>query len=247
MKQVEKTQVKTQNKLTKKAGRVVAVAMALLVLIFALFLLLSPMKASNFFGTLGFKNWSVSMAYSAAEDSGSFDDWWSVFEKAVKADNYKIVCISSAKLQNHSDFATAIKDKKAKVNNIEQEGRYYLYYQHARCSLLESPEKIDEIWNWCEIRHEQHGWGTSLGNDTYSLNGIKGFVDAAIQNDKIPVEQVLVKLEKIYNKEGYFDDMTSTSKRKDFITCAKKLVDERESEINQETKDLWQTYYDKIF
>ena len=76
MKQVKNTQVKTQNILTKKAGRVVAVAMALLVLIFALFLLLSPMKASNFFGTLGFKNWSVSMAYSAAEDSGSFDDWW---------------------------------------------------------------------------------------------------------------------------------------------------------------------------
>jgi len=247
MKNSTNTQVKSQNNTAKKAGKVVALAMALLVLIFALFLLLAPMKASNFFGTLGFKNWSVSMAYSAAQDSGSFDDWWSVFEKAVDADDYKIVCIASTKLQNHSDFETAIKDKTVRVNKVDQNGKCYLYYQHARCSLLESPEKIDEIWNWCEIRHEQHGWGTSLGNDKYSLNAVKGFVDATIQNDEIPVDKVLAKLEKIYNKEGYFDDMTSTSKRKDFITCAKKLVDARESEISQETKDLWQTYYDKIF
>ncbi len=242
MKDAKNTQVKTQNNVAKKAGKVVALAMALLVLIFALLLLLAPMKASNFFGTLGFKNWSVSMAYSAAEDSDSFDDWWSVFEKAVAADDYKIVCIASTKLQNHNDFSTAIKDKKAKVNKVEQDGRYYLYYQHARCSLLESPQKIDEIWGWCEIRHDQHGWGN--GN---SLNAVKGFIDAAIQDVNIPVDQVLVKLEKIYNKEGYFDDMTSTSKREDFITCAKALVDARESEISQETKDLWQSYYDKIF
>lgn len=247
MKTTKNTQVKSQNNTVKKAGKVVALAMALLVLIFALFLLLAPMKASNFFGTLGFKNWSVSMAYSAAEDSGSFDDWWSVFEKAVDADDYQIVCIASTKLQNHSDFETAIKDKTAKVNKVDQNGRYYLYYQHARCSLLESPEKIDEIWGWCEIRHDQHGWGTSLGNDKYSLNAVKGFIDAAIADVNIPVDKVLVKLEKIYNKEGYFDDMTSSSKRKDFITCAKALVDARQDVISQQTKDLWQGYYDNIF
>ena len=247
MKGTKNTQVKSQNNTAKKAGKVVALAMALLVLIFALFLLLAPMRASNFFGALGFKNWSVSMAYSAAEDSGSFDDWWSVFEKAVAADDYQIVCIASTKLQNHSDFATAIKDKKARVNKVEQDGRYYLYYQHARCSLLESPEKIDEIWGWCEIRHDQHGWGTSLGNDKYSLNAVKGFIDAAIQDENVPVDKVLGKLEKIYNKEGYFDDMTSSSKRKDFITCVKALVDARQDVISQQTKDLWQSYYDNIF
>ena len=122
-----------------------------------------------------------------------------------------------------------------------------MYYQHARCSLLESPEKIDEIWNWCEIRHDQHGWGTSIGNDTYSINGVKGFIDALIQDTDIPLDNVFAKLEKIYNKEGYFDDMTSSSKRKDFITCAKALIDARGNEISDDTKDLWQTYYDKIF
>ena len=113
--------------------------------------------------------------------------------------------------------------------------------------MLESPEKIDEIWGWCEIRHDQHGWGTSLGNDKYSLNAVKGFIDAAIADVNIPVDKVLVKLEKIYNKEGYFDDMTSSSKRKDFITCVKELVDARQDVISQQTKDLWQGYYDNIF
>ena len=116
------------------------------------------------------------MAYSAAEDSGSFDDWWSVFEKAIKADNYKMVCIASTKIQNHEDFSTAIKDKKVVVNKVEQEGKYYLLYQHARCSLLESPQKLDEIWGWCEIKHDLHGWGTSFGDNKYSLNAVKGFI-----------------------------------------------------------------------
>ena len=241
MKTTKNTQVKSQNNTVKKAGKVVALAMALLVLIFALFLLLAPMKASNFFGTLGFKNWSVSMAYSAAEDSGSFDDWWSVFEKAVDADDYQIVCIASTKLQNHSDFETAIKDKTVRVNKVDQNGKCYLYYQHARCSLLESPEKIDEIWNWCENRHGQTSWKAN------ELNAVKGFIDAAMQDTNIPVDKVLAKLEKIYKKEGCFDDMTLDSKRKDFITCAKELVDARQDVISQQTKDLWQGYYDNIF
>ena len=215
MKATTNTQVKKQNYIAKKAGRVVALAMALLVLIFALFLLLAPMKASNFFDTIGFKNWSVSMAYSAADDSDSFDDWWTVLEKAVKADNYQIVCIASTKLQNHSDFSTAINDKKVVVNKVEQDGKYYLFYQHARCSLIESPDKIDEIWGWCEIRYSQHGWGASFGNNKYSLNAVKGVIDAAIESKNVSAEQVLAKLEIVYNKEGSFSDMTLTSKRKE--------------------------------
>ena len=102
---------KTKNSSSKTACKIVTFAVAIFVLFSTLFLLVAPMKASDVFSSLGMKNLSVTMAHSAAKSSDEFDDWWVVFERSVDAKNYQMVCVSSDKLQAHSDFSSSISNK----------------------------------------------------------------------------------------------------------------------------------------
>ena len=226
------------NYIGKKVGKGIALVMSLLVLIFALLLLLAPMKASDMFYSLGMENLSVTMAHSAAKNSDSFDDWWVLFERALEAESNQMVCVATDSMQKHSDYSAAIKDKKVMANNVEQDGKYYVLYQQARCSLLESPEKSEEIWNWCVIKYKQNGWGSYVSTDLYMLNAIKGYVDALAQDDEIPLGDFFEKAENLWNKKDEFSEIYS-SQRNDFAKHVKKLIEARQSEISQEIQDLW--------
>lgn len=237
--------VQKTNSTAKKVGKVSAIVVALLVLIFALLLLLAPMKASDMFESLGMQNLSVTMAYTAAENTNEFEDWWILMEKSIDADNYKMVCTATDKIEKHADFATAIKDKKVEVDAVSHDGKFYVVYQRARCSLLSTPEKAEEIWNWCEVRHTQYGWGTYISSNKYSLNAIKGYIDALAQDDEIPLGNFFVKAEDIFNAKGIFENVYY-GQRNDFTKSVMALVNARADEIDQTTKDLWQKRYEKI-
>ena len=237
--------VQKTNSISKKVGKVAAVVVALLVLIFALLLLLAPMKASDMFATLGMKNLSATMAYSAADKSDSFEDWWIVFERAVDADDYQMVCTATDKIEKHADFSALIQDKKVDIKGVSHDGKFYVVYQRARCSLLSAPEKAAEIWTWCEVRHTQYGWGSYISTNNYSLNAIKGYIDALVQNDQIPLGDFFDKAEDIYSAKGIFENVYY-GQRNDFTKSVMALVNARADEIDQTTKDLWQKRYEKI-
>ena len=230
---------KKNNHTLKRVGKVTALVVALLVFVFALVLLLAPMKASDVFASLGMKNLSVTMAHTAAKDSNSFDDWWVVFERSLDAQDNKMVCISAETLQKHSDFKDNIADKKVTLNGNDCDGKQYLLYQQARCSLLESPHKMQEIWDWCKVKYDNQGWGSAITTQDYASNVITGFVDALIEDDNIELNDFFDEADKIYKRQGVFSNM-SLSQRKDFVDCIKKLVETRQGEISQEIKDLWQ-------
>lgn len=224
---------KTKNSSLKKTGRVVALVMALLVLILALLLLLAPMKASNMFESLGMKNLSVSMAHSAAKNSGEFDDWWVVFEKSLDAQNNQMVCVASDNLQKHTDFSVLINGKTSKINDVEIDAKYYLLYHHARCSLIESPDKADEIWDWCKVKYQQ-----AKSSNVNTAQIFNGYISALAEDKNISLDDFFDKAEEVYGKKDVFSNVTSSFK-KEFASAVKNLIDKRQDEISEDIKNLW--------
>ena len=137
-------------------------------------------------------------------------------------------------MQARSDFSTSISNKKVLIDNVEKKGKYYLFYQHARCSLLESPEKADAIWSWCKVKYNQENLSNA---DTAQI--FVGYIDALIEEETIQLGDFFAKAEEAYGKEGVFSNMTSTFKNQ-FVASVKKLVEQRQDEISEETKNLWQ-------
>lgn len=226
----------------KTAGKTAALLCVLLVLICALFLLLAPMRASDFLYSLGWKSFSADMAYTAASRSDGFDDWWSVLVKSVSAENHAKAYEAADRLERHGDFREKIAGKEILVGGVSYGGEYYVAYNKARSGLVYSASASAGIWNYCVDWVEDNGWGEYLGVNFYSVNPVKGYVDALkdYPETEVSLNSALETFDDLYLGEGdYAGILGSSSKRNDFAYTVYSLVKARQGEISAETALLW--------
>ena len=140
----------TSSLILKTAGKTSLVLVVLLVLVCALFLLLAPMRASDFFYSMGMKKTATSLAYNAASSSNEFDDWWDVLVKGVSANCYDKAYEAADRLEKNEDYSSLISKKTILVGDVRYNAEFYVSYNKAKCGLLAySSSETDRkgIWN----------------------------------------------------------------------------------------------------
>lgn len=241
----------TSSLILKTAGKTSLVLVVLLVLVCALFLLLAPMRASDFFYSMGMKKTATSLAYNAASSSNEFDDWWDVLVKGVSANCYDKAYEAADRLEKNEDYSSLISKKTILVGDVRYNAEFYVSYNKAKCGLLAySSSETDRkgIWNYVQDWLLTNGWGdyvTEGGSTNYnffSLNPMKGYIDALCTDTSIPLDNFLKEAKDLYNDVGKYADMPNwptVSRRKDLAYYMKKLCDARTGQIDQDTVAFW--------
>ncbi len=241
----------TSSLILKTAGKTSLVLVVLLVLVCALFLLLAPMRASDFFYSMGMKKTATSLAYNAASSSNEFDDWWDVLVKGVSANCYDKAYEAADRLEKNEDYSSLISKKTILVGDVRYNAEFYVSYNKAKCGLLAySSSETDRkgIWNYVQDWLLTNGWGdyvTEGGSTNYnffSLNPMKGYIDALCTDTSIPLDNFLKEAKDLYNDVGKYANVPvwpTPSKRKDLAYYMKKLCDARTGQIDQDTVAFW--------
>lgn len=224
------------------AGKTAAILCVLLVLICALFLLLAPMRASDFLYSVGMKKFSAEMAYTAASRSDDFDDWWSVLVKSVSAQDHAKAYEAADRLEKHADYNGKIGQKQITVGGHTYSGKYYVAYNKARSGLISNPSQYVGIWNYCVNWVRTNGWGQYLETNFYSANPVKGFTSG--MKDSGDSDEFLAdmasRFDQLYLGEGDYADVTlSAGAKKDFAYTVLGLLNDKSNIVGADTVQTW--------
>ena len=259
MKKDDKTQT-TSNLILKTAGKTAAVLCVLLVLFCAFFVLLAPKSSSDFFYSLGMKKSAAALAYTQAERSNDFEDWWGSLIKSIDAQSWDKAYFSAERLQQHEEYSQKISEKTIKVGRVSYDAKYYVRYNYVKCGVLAFKNDENRRAQFLEYAIKDltnvNGWGTYISNagdygyNVYTPNPIKGYVDALCTDTSIPLDNTMSVLYEMYNTSGRFANIDTSwysatnwypSKKKDLACHVVKLCRARPDDqtINSTDRYYW--------
>lgn len=191
-----KFKTEVSNLVSTTAKRTIAILAVFLVFVMALYLLISPLSAGNFFYSLGFRSFSANLTLSGAEKSGEFDDYYDAFIRAVAGKNHAVVVAAGDKMLKDSDFTDKI--GKHDLSSDDYESTYgagtYVKYNFIYSKTIRQKGYTEELYD------RAAGYNRLYGSTYYyrSYNALSAMVKALADNPKLELGDILDKLEEIY-------------------------------------------------
>jgi hypothetical protein len=242
------------------AVKTLAILAAAVILAFALFLLVAPRGAGNFFYNLGMKNLAAEMSYSAAKRSDSFDDWYASLVRSVGVENHELTYNSAANIAKVADYDELIELKNITVNQGGAQKTYsakhYVAYHRVNSGVL-SGKTTEGFWQ------SAVAW-TVANKFEEDLNPMKGYIDALTKDVSIEfyggTTMFLTQIDNLWkgtnkddenNQFGKISGYLSTAQRKELSIYMLRLIEKRntadltgaEKKEWDDAKTKWDGYY----